>query len=154
MYGLSEFFGDSDVSLFKNKNHQISESIILRSSRVRPILCVCNTGVDQNLNRAEGSAPRWLDSIRKCYVQDICSVYDTKVKASLTITFHLRVCESQTRLNFDVVNELVVHMFLGTLYIDRFIKLIHLAERKFFRYYSAPVLILTAYHARSQTETD
>lgn len=61
---------------------------------------------------------------------DIKSVSDTKLKVSGTINFHLRMGKSRMRLNFGVVNELVVPVILRTTYIDRLVKLIYTAERR------------------------
>lgn len=119
-----------EVSLFKNKNYQVSVPIGLRSSRMSPIQCVFDTGTGTNLIRADVLDPIWLNSIRQRDMPDIRSASDTKFKVSGTITLLIRKGKSRTRVNFNAVNELVVPLLLRTTFIDSFRKSIHPAERK------------------------
>lgn len=59
---------------------------------------------------------------------------------------------SHTRVSFCDVNELVVPIFLGTTYIDRFIKSINSVERKIIPHHSQQVPMLIVQEVRSEAE--
>lgn len=75
-----------------------------------------------------------------------------KVKVCGTITIHLVMCESRTSVNFVVLNELIVPVLIGTAYIDRFIKLLPLLERKIVPHHFPPVPNLMVYEAPGKAE--
>lgn len=83
---------------------------------------------------------------------DMHSAPESELNVSETIAIHLRLGESETRVNFAIVNELVVLVLLGTTCIDRFIKWMHLVERKIIADNSLPVPIITIHEARSRAE--
>lgn len=59
--------------------------------------------------------------------------------------------ESCTRLTFDVVDRLAIPVLSGTTFIEKIIRSIDPAERKFIRCYSPPVPILMVQEAKSET---
>lgn len=62
--------------------------------------------------------------------------------------------ESRTRVNFGLVNEMVVPILLGTTYIDRFMNLIHPTERRIVLHHSPLILILMVCKAKSETKNN
>lgn len=139
-------------SLFKNNNYQVSVSISISSSRVRQIICVFDTDTGPNLIETDVLYPGWLDSIRQRDRSNIRSASYANLDVSGTITTYLLMGESRTFVNFGVVNELVVPVLFGTIYIDSSIKSIHPAERKVVPHHSPTVPILIVYEANSKPE--
>lgn len=119
---------------------------------MRLITFAIDTGAGLKRIRADVLARRWLDSIRQRSMPEVCSAPGTKLKESGTITSHLRMGESRSRVNFGLVFELVLPLLLGMTYIDRFIKSIYPAERKIVSHYSLPVLILMVHEVQSETK--
>lgn len=136
--------------LFKEKIYQVSVSIGLNSWKMRPIKFVFDSGAGPDLIRADILGPSWLDSVCKREMLDIRSTSDMKLKMSGTKTPFLCMGGSRTRISFDVVNKLVVPVLLETACINRFIKSIHLAQRKIFPHRFSPVPVLTVHEARSE----
>lgn len=82
---------------------------------MRPIVFEFDTGAGPNLIRAYVLYPSGLGSFRQRDMPGIQSVPDTKLKSSRTITFHLGMGKSLTRIKFGLVNELVVLVLLETI---------------------------------------
>lgn len=85
---------------------------------------------------------------------EICSAIDNGLEMSGTITEHLHMSKSRTRVNVSAISELVVSVLLGMTNIDRCIKSIHPAKRKIVLCYSPPlpILILDWYWREADTE--
>lgn len=105
-------------------------SIALNSSRVRPIISVFDICASPNVIRTIVLDPNLLNNILQRDMLDIHSTPSTKINLSGTVTLHLRMARSQTRVNLGVMNEPVVPVLLASIYIDRFIKWIRPAEKK------------------------
>lgn len=60
--------------------------------------------------------------------------------------------ESHTCVNFVVVNDLVVLVFLSRTYVDRFLNSAHPFKRKIDPHHSPPVPILTVHKTNSETK--
>lgn len=60
--------------------------------------------------------------------------------------------KSRASVSFGIVSELVVPLLLGTTFIGRFKKLIHLAGKQKVPHYYLPVSILMLHEARSEAE--
>lgn len=68
-----------DVSLFRNKNYDVSVPIGMTSPLVRPIICVFDTGVGPDLIEADLLNPSWIEYIRQRDMPDVCSESDNKL---------------------------------------------------------------------------
>lgn len=134
------------------KDYKVCLSIELISWRMRPSVCVFHTGTGPNLIRADVLDPALQDSIRQRDMPDIRSASNRKRNASQTITPHLPMAESRTRINFGVVNELVMPVLPGTTFIDKFIRSIHPVKRKIVAHHSSAVSILMVHEARSEAD--
>lgn len=119
---------------------------------MRPIVCVIDTGAGPSLVEKDVLDCKWLDSIRHSEMPEIRSASDRKLVRSGTITLHLRLAESHTRMIFGVVDRLAVSELLDTTSADKIVKSIQQAERKIFSYHTRPMRILMVQNARSETE--
>lgn len=113
------------------------------------MLSVFDAGTGPNLISADVLDPSWLHSVRQRDMLDSCSAYDAKLRVSGTITLHMGMSKSRTRVNFGVENELVVPILLGTPCTDRLFKSVHPVERTIFPHHSPPVPILMVHKAGS-----
>lgn len=102
------FSETGEVVLFRNKNYQVSVSIGMNSSQMRHTICVFDNSAGPNLIRAKVLDLIWLDSIRQRDMPDIRTTSHRKLELSATIILHLPMGGSRTRVNFGVVNELVM----------------------------------------------
>lgn len=89
------------ILLFKSKNYKVSVSIGLNSSRMYPNICVFDTFESANLVRANFLDATWLDSVRQRGMPEMRGKSNKKVTVYGTITFHLQICESRTRVTFS-----------------------------------------------------
>lgn len=72
----------------------------------------------------------------------LCPAFEVIVNVSETRILYLHVCNLRTRVNFGVLTELLVPVFLGTKHIGRVVKSIHPTE-KFNVPYLSPLLAVT-----------
>lgn len=73
---------------------------------------------------------------------DMRSASNVRLKVPGPIALQSHMDKSRTHVNFEGVSELVVLLFLGMTYSDRFIKAIYLAGRKVVPYIFPPVRLL------------
>lgn len=109
---------------------------------MRPIVCIFDTGAGPNLIRADVLDTSGQGSIGQRDMLDIRNAFDTRLKVSGTITLHLGMGGSRTRVNFGFVNEQVVPVLLVAMYTNRLVRSIHLAQKKIFPHHSPPVPVL------------
>lgn len=119
---------------------------------MRPVICVLDMSPGPNRIRAYVSDRSWLDSNRQRHLLDIHGASETKLLVSGTITVHLCLSESRTRISFSDVNKLVVTFFLGMTNIDRIIESIHAAETKVLPYQFPQVPILMEHETKEETQ--
>lgn len=109
-----------------------------------PIVRLFDTDARPKILRADVLHFSWLESIHQRNMTDRRSASDKKLEIFWTITIHICMSESRSRVNFGVIDELIVPVLSGTTYIDWFVKSIHLAERKIMlhHYPSVPILMI------------
>lgn len=73
---------------------------------------------------------------------------------SVTIILHLQINEQLTLVILCIAEIQTVLVLLGTIFIDKVIRLIHLTERKNDLTHSQPVPILILYDGRSTAEKE
>lgn len=76
----------------------------------------------------------------------------TNLKVSETITLHLRIGQARSHARFGVISQLVVLLLLVMTYIDKFIKLIHAAERKIVPHHFIQIPILIIQEEKCEAE--
>lgn len=113
-----------------------------------PVICVFDTNVGQNLIRPSVPDQNLLDKLCQRDVPEIGSASKTRNAVYETIILHLGRGEAHTRVTFGVADILAVPLSLGTTLVGKFIKSIHLNERKIVTYRSVPVPILIVQEAK------
>lgn len=106
-----------------------------------PVVSVFDTGAGPNPIRTDVTDTSWQEIIRQRDMPEIRSASDTRLSASETVTFHLWMDDSNTRVALGEVDKLAVPLPLGTTFIVRFMKSMHPTERKTILEHSPPVLI-------------
>lgn len=119
---IPSFLQTGEISLFNINHYKVSVLIGLIWSRIRPVVCIVDSGAGPNPVIANFLDQSLLKNIQLCDMPEIQSVSDTKLVVSRANTFHLRIGESQTRVTYGVVDRLPVPVLLGTTFIDNFIK--------------------------------
>lgn len=90
------------ILLFRSKNCKVPVSIGLNSSRMRQFTCVFDTRAGPKLVQANDLDRTRLDSIRQRDMPEIYIESNKKLIISETITLHLRVFESCSRMTFSM----------------------------------------------------
>lgn len=72
--------------------------------------CVLDIGAVRNLLNADLLGPNWQDSIRQRDMLHMQIASLTKLKLSRTITSHLRMSESRSRVYPRVLDELLIRV--------------------------------------------
>lgn len=119
---------------------------------MRRTISAIDTGACLILIEADMLDLSCLSNIHRYDIPDIRRATHTKLKVSGTIRIHLHMCESQTYVNFGVINKLAMQFFVGAMYIDRLIKSIHPSERKIVPVGSSPLPVLTVQEVRDEAE--
>lgn len=127
-------------------------SVEMKSSYMRPNICVFNTGADPNLVIANILEPALLGSVRYRDLSKIRDVPNKLLATWGTIIGHLSIGESSTRVAFDIEENLAATVSLATTFLIKVIKSVHSAQRKFVAYHSTAVPILVLKETRSADE--
>lgn len=77
---------------------------------------------------------------------------DGKLAGTGTMTLHLAMGQSRTRVTFGVIDRLAVHLLLVTTFVDKYISSIHPAKRNIFPHHIPLVPILMVYETKSDAE--
>lgn len=120
-----------------------------RRCRIQSLL---DTGDSPSLLKGEVLELNWLTCIHQRSMPNIRNALDIKLRVSKTITLHLHMTESRTRINYGVVKELVVRVLLRTTYIHRLINLINQAGIKTVSHHSPSVPIVMVYEAPGEAK--
>lgn len=110
------------ISLFESKNNKFSVSIVLTSSRMRPIIYVIDNNTGPNLVRADVLDSTWLYSVSQRDMLEIQNSSTITLSVSGTTTVHLRIAESSTRVKLGIADKLVVRVLPKTIFIDEVIR--------------------------------
>lgn len=112
-----------------------------------PINLSFDTGAVPNFVWSNVLDPIWLDSIRQPDIPEIWCAYNTRFTAPRNITLHLQLGELCTRFKFDILSKLTGKELLGTISIERAIKLINPDDKKNISHYFPPIPILMDHKA-------
>lgn len=119
-----------EISLFWSKNYKVSVSIWLNFSRMPQDICVYDTGAVPDLIQADAIELSRLNSICQDNKPKIWCASDKKLTMSTAITLHLQIGETRTIVAFGIVDKYTVPVLLRAIFINKFIRSIHPAERK------------------------
>lgn len=147
-----KFLETGQLLLFKGRNYKIFVSIWLEFSRTHPVSCVFDIGAGPDLINAVVLGQRWLKNLHQCDTLEIRGALNTRLAVTGTITLHLQLSKTRTRVSFSVVDRFAVPVLFPATFIGKSVKSIPPAKTKIVPYHCLPVPILMVHDASIEAE--
>lgn len=116
------FVGIDEVTLSNKRSCEETISIGLKSSCMRLVNCLFDTNAGRNLLCELIVDHDWICSIFICKKLWLQSATNQKDVVTVTITLCVRIADLGVRVMFGIVRKFAVPVFLGTSFIDKFVK--------------------------------
>lgn len=140
------------TSFYSKKKLRSVHFVGLNANKMHSVNSVFNTGVGLSLIREDFLEVDQLGYIQANNPSSLRNSTNQKAKIVGTITLRVRIRDSRVRVVFVIVRYLAVPVFLGTSFIDSFVKDIFPSERKIVPYISKPVPIIAIKDLSSEHE--
>lgn len=105
--------------------------------------CLLDTGAGINIIRSSLVPTSWFKRIKRDKLPTLQTATKQPLSMDGFILLNLRLGDLNTRIWFGVAPHLALDIFLGTAFIDRFIRSIFPSERKVVPWHSKLVAIMT-----------
>lgn len=137
-----EFSQTDSVSLFQKRNYKVRLTISERVNEMHPRTAVLEIGAGPNLIRKSSLPSTFSNNIRAVKELDLTGASRSNVIFDGVKLIHVRLGDLCFKAWFGVVTRMEVPLLLGTRFMDRFVKIIYLQERKIVPFHSHPVAIV------------